>query len=159
MKKKILSACIVIGGAAAISAASVANIEPYDPIPHGLDRKKAPIEDFCERHWGTLSADMAVCRFEQTHFFHLSAVGDAQISSGIPVLSGDMIRFEATDGAVPIVGKVRYDGVDDEFVAGSEGYLAFRAPGGSRLVMLKKVRQFRCYEQNGSSVKAVSCKD
>lgn len=157
-RKRILIMALAGASAAAVSAVSVANIDAYAPLPHGLESEASRLEEFCERHWGTMSADLATCRFEQTHYFGLTSIGAGALTqSGISVLAGDRIRFEASEGAVPVVGTHEYDGARTEFSAGSDGYLAFRAPRGMKLVALRKVRQARCFRQDGRSLRATPC--
>lgn len=152
-----LLASFAVAGAAAISAVSVANIDPYAPVPHGIEPQLSRLEDFCNEHWGTMSPDAAVCRFEQTHYFNLTAVGGGSVQTGIPVLAGDQLYFEASDGAVPVIGKAHYEDAAAELKAEGEGYLSFRPTYGSRLVSLRKVRQQRCFRQEGTSLRAGQC--
>lgn len=157
-RKRTLLMIMAAAGAAAVSAVSVANIDAYAPVPHGLDHQSSRLEEFCERHWGTMSADLATCRFEQTHYFGLTSVGaGARAQSGISVLEGDRILFEASEGAVPVVGVSEYQGARDGFLAASDGYLAFRASHGAKLVALRKVKQLRCFRQDGNELRPTPC--
>lgn len=157
MKSKNLFIILAAAAAAAVSVVCVANIDAYAPLPHALESKTSRLEEFCERYWGVMSRDLTSCRFEQTHYFSLTRVGGELAFTGIPVIAGDVIRFEATEGAVPVVGKHHYENSAPEFTAAGEGYLSFRAPYGAGLVSLRKVRQLRCFRQEGRVVRPAPC--
>jgi hypothetical protein len=161
MKRNQWNIMLLTGAAAAAaSAVGIASIDVYGPFSNSLNSETSRLEEFCERHWGVLSEDLTQCRFEQAQYFSLAPVrGGEELETGIAVQAGDLIRFEATESAIPLVGQAEYVVSGAEFRPAHSGMLSFRSSKSLGAFKLRKVIQTRCIRQVGLSISIAQCED
>jgi|GEM_PF-7071992 len=140
--------------AAAGSAAGLARTKELPPASAEVVVEETPIEQFCSQHWGTLSDDGNLCRFEQTFHINLTHVGAGSIVLPVPVIAGDTLKLLASDDALPVVGNREYP--LKSFVSSRDGYLSFRSAN-EKLFLVRQVSLSRCFSGTTGSIEALPC--
>jgi hypothetical protein len=114
------------------------------------------LEEFCAQHWGTLSGDAGVCRFEQSFHLNLTHAGEAPVLTGIAIAPTDTVRVEAANVPEAVIGARSYE-ASRRFVAPAGGYLSFRPAPGQGIFSVQRVTIDRCFTASESGIGPVAC--
>ncbi|HEY8279338.1 MAG TPA: hypothetical protein VIH99_06935 [Bdellovibrionota bacterium] len=115
------------------------------------------LEAFCRQYWGSVSPDGYLCRFDLTVHVNLSHVGRSLALSRIAVVPGDTVSVISANNPEVVVGSETYGNGSHGFVAGSSGYLSFRADPGQTVFSVLQVRIQRCFGVLEGKIDTLAC--